>query len=160
MGFGTGKRDGLDPVSFLSSCRNRNRNRGHRSTFGNHLTHIKHQHSRSDRSRRTRNRTIPSLNSRHQTDRLPKCRSSPARIDHCSSIPSHLQAGSLWLLSTNEDERHDDGEGALLEGFDEFECMAPSRSGGVTVEFTLYIRSSVDVWAVRRLRRNRAIIEW
>ena len=71
------------------------------------------------------------------------------------------------MLSTNEDERHgaqmgarDDGEGALLEGFDEFERIAPSRSGGVTMESTLYIRCYVDVWAARRLRRNRAILEW
>ena len=66
----------------------------------------------------------------------------------------------------NEDERHcaqigrDDRQDTLLEGVDLFECMAPSWSGGVTVAPTLYIRCYVDVWAARRLRRNRAIIEW
>ena len=65
-----------------------------------------------------------------------------------------------------EDERHcaqmgrDDGQAALLGGVDMFECMAPLRSGGATVAPTLYIRCYINVWATRRLQRNRAIVEW
>ena len=98
MGFGTGKRDGLDLVSFLSSCRNRNQ--GHSSYFGNRLTPTKHQHSLLDRPRRKRNRAIPV----HRTRSPPKSRNSTAV--QLKLILSRLQTGSLWLPLTHEGERH------------------------------------------------------
>ena len=87
----------------------------------------------------------------HLAIRLPKIksRSSPACVDHCSSIPRRLLAGSLWLLLTNEDEKRkhcvqmggwEGGQGALLEGVDVVEYAAPSQGRGVTEAPTLYIR--------------------